>query len=66
MVVDTCNRPICVSGGHSFEPVKIFKELGTPAVYDRPIERITPEMEARLLETAQELQGLGLDIWCLS
>ena len=32
---------------------KIFKELGTPAVYDRPIERITPEMEARLLETAR-------------
>ena len=40
----------------------IFKELATPAVYDRPIERITPEMEARLLDT-RDLQGLGLDIW---
>ena len=32
---------------------KMFQELVIPAVYDRPIERITPEMEARLLETAR-------------
>ena len=31
----------------------IFKELKTPAIHERPIKRITPETEARLLDVAK-------------